>query len=466
MVERVPAAEPRGRAWLARFALVVAISVAAFVFSRSGRFVPEKVNDTAGYTEFDFHSWKGVLTSIRTPGYPVILRAIGLVSPSEGAIPVAHFVLFVAAVWLFFEALRRVTGRVWLSWWIAASLLSTSVFVNYGHTIATETPSAAIGVVCAALLMFWTVRPRMSLLLAIGGATIAGWMVRPVGVFLVVWIPLFGAWLTAWISQRSGANQAEARRESRLSRGGALLRLGLVTVAPLILWIGLRGAMFGHWGVACFDGYNLIGLAGQFVTPETTARLSPDQQQVIEAALASRAERRKAGAWFLDEPPLHYLRLEYNHDDTIWKDYLPPARNVVGDEPLALNAFLGDLSHTIIANQPRDYCVWLAKATRQAARKVFSDTLQHPVSLTLFLVGIALFLATSLRPQASGIAAETSAVLRLIAVLGVSYAMLNLVCTIPFVPPRERMTDAGAVWGPALLAAWVGSLVARCGRRS
>ncbi|WP_145029102.1 hypothetical protein [Caulifigura coniformis] len=439
--------------------------MAAFVFARTGRFVPERVNDTAGYTDFDFRSWKGVLTSIRTPGYPLLLRAIGLISASPTAVPVAHFVLFAAAVWLFFEALRQMTGRCWLSLWIAACLLSSAIFVTYNRTIATDTPGGAIGVLSAALLLFWTVRPRLALLLAIGGATVAGWLIRPVGVFLVVWIPLVGAWLVAWRSHSSLTDPSAPPADARPTPAGAFLRLSLTAVIPLMVWIGLRGALFGHWGVACFDGYNLIGLAGQFVTPETTARLSPDQRQVVEAALASRAERRKGGAWFLDEPPLHYLRLEYNHDDTIWKDYLPPARQVVGDEPLALNAFLGGMARTIIASQPLDYCVWLVKATRQAVRKVFSDTLQYPVSLALLLVGVVFYLTLPLRPPPSGDAMQTLATLRLVAVLAVSYAVLNLLCTIPFVPPRERMTDAAALWGPPLLAAWVASLVSRCRHR-
>ena len=43
-----------------------------------------------------------------------------------------------------------------------------------------------------------------------------------------------------------------------------------------------------------------------------------------------------------------------------------------------------------------------------------------------------------------------------IAVFAVSYAVLTVLCTIPCVPPRERMTDAAALFGPALLATWLG----------
>jgi len=413
------------------------------------------VNDTRSYRQFSFATLGDVVTSIRTPGYPLFLRGVELLSTSPRAVPVAQFTLFAAAVAIFYEALRGVTGGVWLPWLAAAALMSTNMLAGYVNTVATETVSAAVSVACGALLLFWVRSPRWPLLLALTAASAAGWLIRPNGVFLVVWIPFLGARIVAWRARYGAAGGV------RIGPGMAFARLSLAVLAPLAVWVVMRWACCGHFGVACFDGYNKIGLVGQFVTPETTQTLSPDERRVVEAALLNRERRLREGGPFINEPALHYLRVEFHHDDTIWTEFVPPTRQIVGDSTLAINAFLSDLARRIIARQPDDYLIWLAKATRQAVRKLFSDTLQHPVSLGLLLGSVFLFLATPLpgRPQEDGV--DSTSVVRLMATLAVSYAVFNLACTIPFVPPRERMTDAAALWGPALLAAWFGSLLER-----
>ena len=153
--------------------------------------------------------------------------------------------------------------------------------------------------------------------------------------------------------------------------------------------------------------------------------------------------------------------MEFNHDDTIWSEFVPPTRRLVGDSTLDINTFLLGLSRSIIARQPADYATWIGKATRQAVRKVFFDLFQHPVSLSLLLASIILFLTAPVRASPPADAMSPSALVRLMAVVSISYALLNLACTIPLVPPRERITDAAALWAPALLATWFGSLVER-----
>jgi hypothetical protein len=457
MAEGLPQPDHRSRAWLARCGLIAVIAVCAYLFNTTGRFDAIDVNDTPGYRPFSFASKDDVLTSIRTPGYPLFLRGVELISTDPRAVPIAQFALFAASVLILFEALRCLTGRIWIPWLAAASLMSTNMLAGYVNTVATETLSAAVSILCGALILFWSHSQRWWLLLAIMVATSAAWLIRPNGVFLIPWIPYIGAWLVAWKTRH--APNTSTRPHVR--PGVAFAQLSLTVIVPLAVWVGVRVASYGHWGVACFDGYNMIGLAGQFGTPETAQSLSPEQQQVIDAALANRERRFQNGGSFLNEPPLHYLRMEFNHDDTIWTEYVPPTRKLVGDSPLEINAFLSSLSRSIIARQPVDYATWLGKAARQAVRKVFYDLFQHPVSLSLLLASVVLFLTAPVRASAPADAMSPSALVRLMAVFSISYAVLNIVCTIPFVPPRERMTDAAALWAPALLAIWLGSLLER-----
>lgn len=458
MPEGVTQSEARGRAWIARGGLLFVIAVTAAIFAKTGRFDAVDVNDTPGYRNFSFASLDDALTSIRTLGYPVFLRSVGLISTAPRAVPIAQFVCFAASVLLFFEALRCVTGRIWLPWLAAASLMSTNMLAGYVQTVATETLAGAVSILCGSLVLFWSHSQRWWLLLGLLVATAAGWLVRPNGVFLVLWIPYIGAWLVNWIA-RHGANRNSGRPHVRPTM--AFARLSLTVISPLAVWVGVRVAHCGHWGVACFEGYNIVGLAGQFVTPQTAETLSPDEQRVVAAALANREQRFQKGGSYITEPPLHYLRMEFNHDDTIWKEFEPPTRKLVGDSPLAINRFLSGLSRHVIAHQPSDYAVWLFKAVRQAVRKIFFDLLQHPVSLLLLLGSVLLYLTSPVQSEADPGATSPAYVVQLMAVFAVSYAVLNLLCTIPFVPPRERMTDAAALWGPALLATWFGSLVER-----
>ncbi len=423
------------------------VLVTGGLFFRSGQFSPVLVNDSASYLDFPMTSLTDALGAVRTPGYPLLLRSVVAVTGSRSAIPVVQFLCYAAAVGLFFEALSRWTGRGWMSLAVALSLLSAPILTEYVATIATDTLAGALGIAAGALLILWAESQQTRHLVGLGVSLAAGWLVRPVGVFLIPWSLLLG-----W-------KLLEERRHRRADAPlrAPLLSLAAVVLGPLLVWVGFRGVWLGTWGVASFEGYNLIGLAGQFVREETIARLEPEQQTVVRQALANRAAREAQGGWHLAEPPLHYLRMEYNHDPTIWNDYVPPAREAVGESTLAVNGFLSSLARSILRSQPDDYCIWLAKATREAARKIFSDLFRHPAPLALLLSGAALFLANPLTRAGGADVGESSTetLVRLLAMMATSYAVLNLACTIPFVPPRERMTDAAAVWGPAVLAAIV-----------
>src|SRR5687767_5496639 len=116
MPEGLLQSDLRGRAWIARCGLVAVIGITAYVFAVTGRFDATEVNDTPGYRQFSFATKDDILTSIRTLGYPLFLRGVDLISTAPRAVPIAQFTVFGASVLLFFEALRCVTGRIWLPW--------------------------------------------------------------------------------------------------------------------------------------------------------------------------------------------------------------------------------------------------------------------------------------------------------------------------------------------------------------
>lgn len=445
----------RGRPWAAWCGLLLQMGAVAGWLSGQGKLRPQLVNDTPSYAGFPFDSLPAALTSVRTPGYPLFLKLTGWMGSDWSAVPTAQMVCYFAAVAMFFHALRRWSGKTLVAFCSASALLYANILAGYVETIATDTLAAAVGIVCGALLLMWAVAPSPLRLVALATAIAAGWLIRPGSVYLAVWTPCLAFWLRSIVAVREGT-AISGRPFRPLATPLLLLTAGL---GPLGGYVLLRAAVIGEIGVASFDGYNLIGLAGQFVTSKTEAGLSPDQRRIVEAANASRAARMPQAFWYPNEPTLHYLRMEFNHDDTIWKDYVPPAQIAVGQDSGTLNRLLASLAADIIRQQPGDYATWLAKALRRAVRLIASDFVENIPMLLLLLTTCTLFVGMTVSGRSPMHVATQGSVVMLLAVLFLSYALLNIACTIPFVPPRGRLMDGAGVWLPALLGAWFGTLI-------
>ena len=230
-----------------------------------------------------------------------------------------------------------------------------------------------------------------------------------------------------------------------------------------------RWSVVGQWGIVSFGGYNAIGIAGQFITPDLVDHFPEPHRPIIRRALGRRERRPKSDEYLDSEPRLHYLRMERHYDLTIWNEFAPAAMEVLGEHPVRINAALGQLAMQAIRQRPVDFAVWLAKATRQGVKKLFWDNVDNPVNLGVLLATgaallIRIFQSTPNRnPLVGACGAERTAFL-VVTSLSLLYAALSLAVAIPVCPPFGRMTDAAGVLMPAALFGSLAVLAVANGR--
>jgi hypothetical protein len=418
------------------------MAVAAGVLFRLGSFTPVEVPDTAGYVEFPFNSLSAALSHYRTPGYPLFLRLLRPLSENWRIVPTVQFLLYCLATAMFFRSLQNLTDR-WTGAFIAGSLLATNILFGYVNWLSTEALAATLGVMTAALLLSRitaTGGQRVRNAVAIAAVVAAAWLVRPASLFLVGFVPVVGTLLAM-----------AHRRERATGLWHEALILTLAVVLPVVAYCGLRWNVVGRFGIVSFGGYNLIGIAGQFLDDDVARQLPDDLQPLAAAAL-----QRRSRFPFSEAERLLYDRMESRYDDTIWNVFTPAARDLFGDDHRRLNSELKRLAVEIIKVRPRDYAVWLAKATRQGVRKLVSDFVLNPASLAMLLTVIVLQVTATVKDRPGpadecAIASRITATLFLVAIL---YAAASLIVVIIVCPPLGRMTDAAAVLlGAPLMAA-------------
>lgn len=444
-----------GLAWLL---LLVQMGVVAGWLGWTGKLRPQLVPDSPGYVDFPWHSPRQALGHLRTPAYPAFLKATAFLGADQKGVPAAQMLLYFAAAAALFSALRQGTGATGVSLAAASGLLYANILQGYVSTVATDTLAAAAGIAACALTIRFVSRPSFFSAVGIAAAASAGWLVRPAYLFLVVLCPLL-AWLIGR-ARREGLPRAPGRI-------GLALRVLVLTAGPLLAYCGVRSAVVGQFGVVSFGGYNLVGISGQFLTPADLDRLPADVRPIAETVLDQQASSTKPVSPYDGEPPLHYLRLETRYDHTIWNEFQPAAERVVGVEPAAINPRLKTLGATLVRNHPRDYAVWLVKATRQGAKKLAWDFLDNPVGLvTSLLLAAVLALTAGLRGFAGSWTDEVDwAAFRILILTTIAYAATSLAVVIPVCPPLGRFTDAAGVFAGSLSMAGLWLLVRALGRR-
>lgn len=414
----------------------------AGVLWRTGKLAPQVVRDTAGYAAFPWDSLHGTLTSIRTPGYPAFLKVASLFGADHAAVPTLQMLVYFGAAAVFLAVLRRTTASTGFALAAASSLLYANILHGYVATVATDTLAAALGILaCTATIAFASRGSVWSGLLVILSAA-AAWLVRPAYLFVIVLCPVLASLTSSVVA-----------RETARPRGSVLARVGLMVVLPLLAYCGLRQAVVGQFGIVSFGGYNLVGITGQFLEEGDLPRLPEDLRPIAAGALEHRASEAPRGL-YATEPRLHYLRMENDYDPTIWSDFVPAAERAAG-EGQPINGPLRRLGTALLFQHPRDYAVWVVKATRQGAKKLAWDFLDNPAALLVVGLLAGAVLCRLLFAADSWPVFEPG--LKLLVGLALLYALLNLAVVIPVCPPLGRFTDAAGVF----LGAPVAALLAR-----
>ncbi len=464
----------------------------------SSRLQPALVPDTPLYTDFSWESPAAVLGNIRAPGYAAFLRAV---APGENRrfVPVAHYIAFCLAVLLFAAGLKQLGIGAWPRMWVASALLYANILHGYLMTVASDTLAAALAVASVGLL-FLSLKNRRALV-PFAVCVMAAYLVRPAYLSLVVQLPALGFAIV------------QSRRAQRPS-AGELIRtavvLASVTLIPLIAYCTLRSVIVGRFGVVASGGFNIIGIAGQFLDEEMAGSLPGDLRPLAQYALThAPPEEGDPSVLMTDAPVLNYQRIENRYDRTIWDIFYPAAEQTESSAVTSVNTRLRRLAQEIIRQRPTMYAVYLAKALRRAVFKIVGDTVLNPycLSLCLLITGVELFriltptqygaagggdrseaadaraagarvrseadgpAATGpglpvgqTRPTGKGVEAAYATgqgsgprydLLSLMTLTALSYAAFQMAVVILVCPPLGRMTDAMSLFAPALLMAFL-----------
>lgn len=422
--------------------LILQMVIVAIGLWQTGRFHAQLTNDSPGYIQFPFGSTADALRNLRTPAYPLFLKILSSITGSYQTAPVVHYLSYCAAVTVFFSGLRRTSHSPVAAAIIAGSLLTTAILWQYVAAIGTDTVAAAAGILTMGLLLHVASgeqRTTWAVVCTVASTTLA-WLIRPAYLFLIPAVPLI---MTLMEIRRTSTGPFQIR--STVAYG---LKSVTLICLPLIAWCLLRLWVVQSFGVVSFGGFNLVGIAGQFLTAEQIPRIPADLQPLAEQALNNRSQLPAGSLQMQDADPLNYLRMETNYDVTIWSMFEPAARQLYGDDDNAVNTQLRKIATAILKLVPGKYVIWLIKSFRHGIYKILSDFIVNPYGLLITLLAAFATLTRVLRPTSrSGTHPEKSlqSTTELLFTMTLTYSLTSLALTITVCPPLGRLTDAAAI---------------------
>lgn len=417
------------------------------VLAASGRMSPRAEADTAGYRAVDLSSWRTAVSSHRTLGYPIFLRLAEAASPA--AVPYLQFALYAGSAIALWAGLRRYGFSGGAALGAASTLFYSGFFLYYVPVLLPEAAALSLAIVAVASLAAVAGRGGGGAWAGVTIGTALAYHFRPAYLFLVPLAPLLGLFLL-WLRPIEAAS-------NRWRRVG--LGLTLASMAPFLFYCGLRWATVGHFGLVSFGGYNAIGIAGQWLTPELAESMPPHLTPLAREMLA---RERALPNW---QRPEGYFAMFANYNTTVVEVALPAARNLYGDDDVVVNARLSDLARRLILARPAAYIRWLLPAAKHGLAQLFEYSILDRLGLVLLvlLAGCEIILLARWRrrpthpPPARDYFFELHAMMAI--ALFIAGAKLALVILVE--PPIHRYVAAAATFFPACLALAVVDRVCR-----
>ena len=346
------------RIWLA--AQLLAVVAAGGVFGLWHLKLPLE-GDSVSYVATSKMPSLQALTSMRTLGYPLLLKAVALVSPNYIVIPWIHLGMFCAAIFFFDFALRRFGASPWQAVLASSALIYALLPLRTPiGLVLTDFPGEVLAVTTVGCLFWIAAEPRRPLgWLLMTVCLLAAYQVRPVYLFLVPLTPCLGLWFMWLRTQHAGIAFAWKRPLAGLLAASCL---------PLAAFCLMRLALVGNFGLVSFAGYNLSGLAVEMLDSSLAEReLPPRFRPLAREILKERQERGLHNAFVHGRWDL--ARYELNFSPNIYGIAVPTVKRLYGDEPTMVNRELADFSRQVIALRKGRYLLWVAYSIPRAAAK-------------------------------------------------------------------------------------------------
>jgi hypothetical protein len=282
---------------------------------------------------------------------------------------------------------------------------------------------------------------------ALGCLTFATILIRPAFLFLLVLWPLVIAWWR-WTNDRETLRRA--------IKDAA--KLAVLCWSPLLVYSLMRWVVVGHFGLVSFGGYNVIGIAGQFMEEKDLQRLPADLQETAKEILV----RRDLHPTFLRNDDDRFSLMLDRYNPMIW-EVTSPIYEKKQLSRLTTNQQLTTLSRALIRMHWKDYLWWLALNARHGIRGTAMQVGANPGIRLLLALGIAMIawrsLPTSRNDRYSlGDAASrfryqpSSTGLRLLFWVSLGMLLGNVMLVILVEPAIERYMAVSSVLPSAWLA--------------
>jgi hypothetical protein len=311
--------------------------------------------DSQTYLTFDWSSPATILSSQRTWGYPLFLRLVSALSADPRAIAIGQGIVWLLAAVALYRGLVASGHRRQVAAPTAAILLFGQAARTFTPVALADSVGTALSVISAACFLgLQTPSPSLWTWLGLALASFGAWIVRPAFLFLIPLWPLLTLQFSATLLR------------SQLHRGRIMRRTLvclLATTVPFVAYGTLRWLTVGHWGLVSFGGYNIIGVAGQFLSDSDVQELPGDVQPLAREIIRRRADLPAITA------PHDFAAMESSFNPTIWQLAVPAAREAVGDESVAVNQLLTRLSQAVLRRHGTDYARWLAWNARHACQQ-------------------------------------------------------------------------------------------------
>ncbi len=369
---------------------------------------PRVTNDTLSYVLLlKASTLAEALSGLRTYAYPLLLKAFALdpeilphdlrLLPIWSRVPELNFVLYGAAVLVFWLAVRHFARSGWLAFAAAVPLLFSPA-LEHVRLVVTDSPAESFGIITVSLLLLLVShRNRVWAWLLLGLVLLFTYWLRPMYQFLVVLVPMLGAFL---YSRHAPGKPVLATRLT--------LALAALTIVPLLLFSAVRWAAVGHFSVSSLSGYQFAGIGALFLDKELISELPENQRPLAREILDQRTRRGWApltpttpikapvGAW-----PARSIRWELTenmfpiNEDAVMKILYEEwgreaegpmdVPGMMGPTALAMDERLGELGRALIARRPYLYVKFVWAAFRIGVKFLFEDRLVRFLSLLLAL---------------------------------------------------------------------------------
>ncbi|MFO0012800.1 MAG: hypothetical protein ACK553_08670 [Planctomycetota bacterium] len=324
----------------------------------TGRWLAQWQPDTDSYLTFDWSSNESIFRGIRTPGYPLFLAMITGVLGTSG-VPFAHWVALVAAVALWHRGLRCIGFRELSAFCASAPLLFSTATWDLGNSITSDSLGITLCIGACGLFLSAMAHPARGWnWVALGIATLAAILVRPAYMFLLPLWPIAAGWFAIMV--------LKADRTERLR---TMACAGVAAIVPFLGYCGLRAVMVGEFGLVSFAGYNLIGVTGQFITPEDLNQFQGREHDVATRMLSKRQS-------VVDyAPPDSYETMVRLYNATVWGTAAPAAQEVFGNDVEGSNDVLKSIAITSLSLHRREYLMWLLRNGKSMIEQLLRGTL-------------------------------------------------------------------------------------------